>query len=140
MSSGKYRKRKRRVSHIGTFFFTFMLVILVFLVYLVATGKGTIAKTARRKAAETVVEKAVESSTGTKVDIEAEKSKMSSEDAQKVDDIIDKYGTNENVSKAVKAYQDSNGDTSKLKEELKGEIDPGDVSTMNELYEKYGTE
>ncbi len=138
--SSKYGKRKKRVSHVGTFFFTFMLVILVFLVYIVATGKGTIGKTARRKATETVVEKALESSTGTKVDIEAEKSKMTPEDAKKVDNIIDRYGTNENVAKAVKAYQNSKGDTSKLKEELKSEIAPGDVETMKALYEKYGTE
>ena len=132
------RRKERHSSPIGAFILTFMLVILAFLIFLVVSGKGVVGKNVRHKATEAVIEKAVDSAVGTDVDIEAEKSKMSSEDAQKVDDMIDKYGTNENVSKAVQAYRDGGG-TDAVKEELKDQIDPQDIETAKELYEKYNT-
>lgn len=131
------RKKKKRTSPVAAFIFTFLVVILVFLVYLTVSGKGTLGKTVRHKTTEAVVEKAISSAAGTDIDIEEEKSKMTPEDAEKVDDIVDKYGTNENISKAVKAYT-SGGGTDAVKAELESEVDPSDVETVKELYEKYG--
>ena len=133
------KRRKRHTSPVGAFIFTFMLVILAFLLFLVISGKGTLGKNVRHKTTEAVIEKAIGAAAGTDISIEEEKSKMTAEDAQKVDDMIDKYGTNENVSKAVQAYRDG-GSTSAVEEELKDQIDPEDIETAKELYEKYNTQ
>lgn len=136
--SKKHRRKKKKAFPIGGVIALIVLAVVVYLGYSIWTGRGNVGKAVTQAATKTVIEKAIQAQTGKSVDIDAIEETMAPEDKEALDSMIDKYSSSENLSKAVEAYQNSNGDLGSVKDQLQGQVDSGDVDKLKELYEKYG--
>ncbi len=118
------------------------LASFVLIVYMVLSGNGvnsnpvtqTVNREVTRKAVETVIQK----ETGTDITINEIKEQMSEEDAEELDDIINKYADDGIISEALEIYKTNNGDAQATADALKDKVSEKDMIRMYELYSKYG--
>ena len=118
------------------------LASFVLIVYMVLSGNGvnsnpvtqTVNREVTRKAVETVIQK----ETGTDITINEIKEQLSEEDAEELDDIINKYADDGIISEALEIYKTNNGDAQATADALKDKVSEKDMIRMYELYSKYG--
>lgn len=140
------RRRKRHGNPLKT-----VAAILIVLICIVAglsvimlfTGIGAnsnpVTKQINKEVSKKAVEKYVSEQTGTDVNINEIEDAMSEEDADTFNEIVDKYSESGLVSDALSIYRENGGDVAATAAQLKERINPEDMETIKELYQKYGS-
>ncbi len=139
--------RKKKGS--GLFLPVFILIAaviasIVIIAYTVFTGNGVNSNPVSQKVNREVTKKAVEvviqKETGSNITINEIKEKMTEDDAEEFDGIVNKYADDGILSEALEIYNANNGDIRATADALKDKVCKEDMARLYELYEKYGTE
>lgn len=97
----------------------------------------TLQQQVTRYATKKAVEAAISSATGTDVSIDELEENMSTEDAEELEGIINKYADNGTVLEAAKEIANNSGNVTEALESLDS-VDQEDLEKLYELYEQYG--
>ncbi len=114
-----------------------MIVILAILMILGCLYM-TYAPKLRREVTEKVVEQMISGSMGGSITYEEMIAQLGEDERIKVDAMVDKYATNENITVLIQIYQNSDGNLSQIEPEMKKILDPEDMEYIYTLIEKYG--
>ncbi len=141
------RKRKKKGFSFLKLIFSIvglLAVVAIVLAFMLYTGKGVnsnpVTKSINREATKKAVEKIASDELGKDVKMEDITSKMSEEDAEAVEDIVNKYADSGLLSEAAQSYMENNGDVREVYNELQDKVNPEDLALVQELYSKYAEE
>ena len=112
-----------------------ILLILACLGVLVFLFWDTIKGAAIRKVGTIAIEQAIKRETGWEVDLEEVIDRMDEEDAAAMNDLMDKYFNEENISEGMDILK--SGDLNAAKEYIEDKVEPQDLTELGYLYEKY---
>lgn len=112
-----------------------ILLILACLGVLVFLFWDTIKGAAFRKIGTIAIEQAIKRETGWEVDLEEVIDRMDEEDAAAMNDLMDKYFNEENISEGMDILK--SGDLNAAKEYIEDKVEPQDLTELGYLYEKY---
>lgn len=119
-----------------------VLASVVLLACMVFTGTGVdsnpVTKTVNREVTKKAAEAVIQKETGTDVTFDEIKEEMSEEDAEELDDIVNKYADEGILSEALEIYGSNGGDFAKTADALRDKISDKDIARIREMYEKYG--
>ncbi|MBO6215433.1 MAG: hypothetical protein J6N76_07845 [Lachnospiraceae bacterium] len=142
MARGRKRRESSPLKIVAIVLAVLVILAGVLVVFLLFAGTGGGSNPVTRKINKEVSKKAVEtyvsSETGVDVDIDEIEESMAEEDADKFNEIMDKYSDSGLVSDAMSIYRENGGDISATAAELQEKINPEDLETIKELYKKYG--
>ena len=133
---------KRRSSAGKWFAIVVVLVIVMLLLigYLIATGKGNsnpVTHSIQKEVTKQAVDKVISEQTGGETSLKEIESKMSDDDAEALDSIVDKYTESGLVSEAISVYSSNGGDIAATADQLRDKVSPEDIEALKELYSKY---
>ena len=130
--------RKRRSSAGKWFAIVVVLVIVMLLLigYLIVTGKGN-SNPVTHSIQKEAVDKVISEQTGGETSLKEIESKMSDDDAEALDSIVDKYTESGLVSEAISVYSSNGGDIAATADQLRDKVSPEDIEALKELYSKY---
>ncbi|MCR4586968.1 MAG: hypothetical protein K5682_01045 [Lachnospiraceae bacterium] len=137
MTNRRYKKEPKEESSGIRSVLILMIAILVILMVL-GWLYMTYAPKLRREVTEKVVEQMISGSMGGSITYEEMIAQLEEEERIKVDAMVDKYATNENITVLIQIYQNSDGNLSQIEPEMKKILDPEDMEYIYTLIEKYG--
>lgn len=112
-----------------------ILLILACLGILVFLFWDTIKGAAIRKVGTYAIEQAIKRETGWEVDLEEVIENMDEEDAAAMNELIDKYFNEENISEGMEVIKQ--GDLEAAKNFIENKVEQQDLTELGKLYEKY---
>lgn len=125
----------RKKKSYGKTIFGMILLILACLGILVFLFWDTIKGAAIRKVGTIAIEQAIKRETGWEVDLEEVIDRMDEEDAAAMNELMDKYFNEENISEGMDILK--SGDLNAAKEYIENKVEPQDLKELGNLYEKY---
>ncbi|MBR2186412.1 MAG: hypothetical protein IJ857_03650 [Lachnospiraceae bacterium] len=121
-----------------------VLTSVILLAFMVFTGNGVnsnpVTQTVNREITKKAVEKVIQEETGSDITIDKAKEKMTEEDAEEVDDIVNKYADQGILAEAMEIYKANGGDVNATAIAMKDKVSAEDMARLYELYAKYGDE
>ncbi|MCR4654666.1 MAG: hypothetical protein K5770_00325 [Lachnospiraceae bacterium] len=137
-------KRRKSGSKAGIFIFIIIIVIIAsagLLAYIVLSGKGVdsnpVAKSVNRVVTKKAVDAVIRQETGEDITLDEIKAQMSTEDAEEVDSILNKYADEGLLSEAAAIYKANGGDIGATASAVKDKVSDEDIDKLYELYKKY---
>ncbi len=140
----KRKAKKRKTGHKGLVILLIILIAVAVLLALLiknreSSGKaGPLSSAINRTVAEKAVDTIIANTTGTDTTVKEIQSKMTQEDSDTVDDILDKYAQSGLINEAISSFTENGGDLGSVYQEMQDQVDPSDMETLMELYAKYG--
>ncbi len=110
-------------------------LILACLVVLVILMWDTIRGFALKKASIFAAEQVIKQQTGFEIDLDRVLEEMDSEDAETVNEMLEKYVNEENLAEGVDVIKSRDLDTAM--DFLEEKVEPEDIKELEDLYEKY---
>ena len=83
------------------------------------------------------LDKVISEQTGGETSLKEIESKMSDDDVEALDSIVDKYTESGLVSEAISVYSSNGGDIAATADQLRDKVSPEDIEALKELYSKY---
>ena len=121
-----------------------VLTSVILLAFMVFTGNGVnsnpVTQTVNREITKKAVEKVIQEETGSDITLDKAKEKMTEEDAEEVDDIVNKYADQGILAEAMEIYKANGGDVNATAIAMKDKVSAEDMARLYELYAKYGDE
>ena len=117
-----------------------LVIMLILIAYIIISGHGNsnpVTQGIQREVTKKAVDKVISDQTGGAVNLDDIESKMSDEDAETFNDIVDKYSDSGLISEAISVYSANGGDVGATAEELRDKVNPEDIETLKELYSRY---
>ena len=138
------RKQRSNTGFLLVITITAVLASVILLAFMVFTGTGVnsnpVTQTVNREITKKAVEKAIQEETGSDLTLEEVKDKMAEEDAEEVDDIVNKYADRGILAEALEVYKANGGDVNATAMAMKDKVSAEDMARLYELYAKYGDE
>ena len=123
---------------------TAVLASVILLAFMVFTGTGVnsnpVTQKVNREVTKKAVEKVIQEETGSDVTLDKAKERMTEEEAEEVDDIVNKYADQGILAEALEIYKANGGDVDATAMAMKDKVSPEDMARLYELYAKYGDE
>ena len=121
-----------------------VLTSVILLAFMVFTGNGVnsnpVTQTVNREITKKAVEKVIQEETGSDITLDKAKEKMTEEDAEEVNDIVNKYADQGILAEAMEIYKANGGDVNATAIAMKDKVSAEDMARLYELYAKYGDE
>ena len=121
-----------------------VLTSVILLAFMVFTGNGVnsnpVTQTVNREITKKAVEKVIQEETGSDITLDKAKEMMTEEDAEEVDDIVNKYADQGILAEAMEIYKANGGDVNATAIAMKDKVSAEDMARLYELYAKYGDE